>query len=62
MITVEQLIKRLEQFPPDMEVRTCLHGYADVLHEIDHAGDVRPQLTGYSDRKVVCVIHPKYER
>lgn len=61
MITVEQLIKRLEKFPSDMEVMTCQKGWADVFHEIHHAGDIKPQLTGYSDRRIVCVIHPKYD-
>jgi hypothetical protein len=62
MITVEQLIKQLEKFPPDMEVRTCLYGHADVFHEIAHLGDIKPELSRYSDRNVICVIHPKFER
>lgn len=60
MITVKDLIEVLGQFPEEMEVRLCKQGYADVFHEIEHRGDVKPELSRRTDRKIYCVIHPKY--
>lgn len=62
MITVQQLIEELSKFPPDMEVRTCLSGHADVFHEIGNKTSIKPELSRCNDKKVICVIHPKFEQ